>query len=132
VALIPGLVSELTMFWLHRARTYENYQVSVLRCRELLRRVDASAQFLEYNVKYAPIAALYRSQGAVQVALLANPDMGVWWLKRFVALFVLSRFFRRFSVVYPRGEWYGYFMRKMLVFVEYLLKRIREPNGPVV
>jgi hypothetical protein len=40
-----------------------------------MRKVSGSAAFLEYNMQYAPIAALYRSQGAMEVAVLAQPNV---------------------------------------------------------
>ncbi len=93
VPLIPGLVAELSMFWLHRDRNYDNYCLSVLRCRELLRKVTGIASFLEYNMQYAPIAALYRSQGAIEVAILANPnvvpDVGINWKKLLVIFMII-------------------------------------------
>lgn len=96
VGLIPGLTAELNMFWLYRDRTYDNFCLSVLRCRELMRKVSGSAAFLEYNMQYAPIAALYRSQGAMEVAVLAQPNVvkprfSDWqdWLLLLLGLFSL-------------------------------------------
>jgi len=93
VCLVPGLVAELQMFWLHKERTYDNYCLSVLRCRELLRKVCGNAMFIEYNLRYAPVAALYQSRGAMEVAALVNPN------------FV------------PKGKW----IKDMIMFVLFLL-----------
>lgn len=106
VGLIPGLTAELRLFWLHRDRTYDNFCLSVLRCRELMRKVSASAEFLEYNMQYAPIAALYRSQGAMEVAMLVQPNVvKSWGFNWDLIWFVIISIFIIGFVLYGYGAW---------------------------
>jgi len=74
VALVPGIVSELNAWWAHKDRTYENYKVSTLKCRELLRSISMSSQFLEFNLTYAPLASLH-SNRHVEASILAQPQI---------------------------------------------------------
>lgn len=129
ILLLPGLVDDLLSFWAHRDKTYENYQVSVLRCRELLRRVDSDADFLRFNMQYGPIVSLYRSQGTVDLALLANPYDGMFWFKKFMFVFLLTRFIFWFELRVVRGTVKGYVVRKLVELAKYILNRL---NGQLV
>jgi len=75
VALLPGLVSELNAFWMHKEPTMDNYKVLVLKCRELLRGWNVTSQFYEFNLTYAPIASLFCTRQHSEAAILSQPGL---------------------------------------------------------
>jgi len=60
VWLLPSVVDDLQQFWSNKARTIENFDVSVIRCRNFLVEVDEYPTIISHTLDCAPLAALFR------------------------------------------------------------------------
>lgn len=100
VGLLPGLEAELNSFWIHRERNLVNFNVSVVKCRELVKRSIGTDEFKAYNMRYAPIAALYNKNDCVYAAIAVRPNYLSWWRRHFKKLLLLVLIINR---IYERG-----------------------------
>jgi len=75
VQLVPGLLSELRMFWLGKEKNLDNFHLSKLRCEQLLRKVAIDADYCEFNLRVAPLAALYNNYNSLVTDVLIQPEL---------------------------------------------------------
>jgi len=59
VHLLPGVVSELKNFWTGKRRTVTEYEMSVIKCKELTKVVDTNVNIELLTNNLAPYLAIY-------------------------------------------------------------------------
>jgi hypothetical protein len=59
VYLLPGVVSELKNFWTGKRRTISEYEMSVIKCKELTKVVDTNVNVELLTNNLAPYIAIY-------------------------------------------------------------------------
>lgn len=58
IHILPAVVSELQSFWQGRILTKADFEVSIIKCRELLNNVDVESTVMLRTLIYAPIHAV--------------------------------------------------------------------------
>ena len=69
VALPEVLVCEMMTWWTHRSHTLPEYEVSITKCRELMRHLNIDPQYLYHCMQYAPTTAYYLHANALTWSL---------------------------------------------------------------
>jgi hypothetical protein len=101
LSILPSIVSELNQFWVGRVHSLADFQVSIIRCRELTNNIDVEPNLITRTLMYAPICVLFEkpklSLLAELVNRLNNPRFGEKLLFLFLILGLIILLFADFS-----------------------------------
>jgi len=96
VQILPGVVAELKNFWTGKRRTINEYELSVIKCKELTKVVDADVNVELLTNNLAPLLALYDHTNVYEIHGISHDEVtivkdearGYWvWFKwKFISL----------------------------------------------
>jgi hypothetical protein len=101
ISILPSVVSELNQFWVGRIHSLADFQVSIIRCRELTNNIDVEPNLITRTLMYAPISVLFPKPEISCLARfvngLNNPRFGERLLLLFLILGLIILLFANFD-----------------------------------